>query len=63
MLESDPVVNEMRRNGAQIAEDCHGDVHKFAERLRREQADHPHRVVRRTPLPPADVSRTPPPSR
>lgn len=52
----DPVVQEIRRNGARIAEDCGGDVHRMAERLRQEQQKHPERLIRRssskqTPLP------------
>jgi hypothetical protein len=43
----DPVVDEVRQNGARIAEECGGDVHRMAERFRREQAEHPDRVVHR----------------
>ena len=43
----DPVVEEVRANGAKLAEDCGGDVHKLALRLRELQMQHPERVVRR----------------
>ena len=43
----DPVVEEMRRHGAQIAEECGGDIHRMAERFRREQAENHHRIVSR----------------
>lgn len=43
----DPVVQEVRDNGARIAEECGGDVHQMAERFRREQGIHPQRVVNR----------------
>ena len=46
-MESDPVVEEMRRHGADIAEECDGDIHRMAERFRRRQAESAHRVVRR----------------
>lgn len=48
-MEVDPVVEEMRRHGAKIAEQCDGDVRRMAERFRREQAETPHRIVRRSP--------------
>jgi hypothetical protein len=47
MMFSDPVVQEMRRNGARIAEACGGDVHRMAEHLRRAQSKSAQRVVRR----------------
>lgn len=43
----DPVVQEIRRNGARIAEECRGEVHDMAERFRREQDEHPDRIVHR----------------
>ena len=43
----DPVVQEVRQNGARIAEQCGGDVHRMAEHLRRAQAENAHRVVHR----------------
>lgn len=46
-MEPDPVVEELRRHGAKIAEECDGDIHRMAERFRREQAEHPERVARR----------------
>ena len=46
-MEVDPVVQEIRRHGARLAEECDGDVHRMAERFRREQAEHAHRIVRR----------------
>ena len=56
---SDPVIDELRRHGAQIAEECGYDIHRMAERFRREQAEHPERVIsakelaRRRGVPPA----------
>jgi hypothetical protein len=44
----DPVVEEIRRNAAQIAKECEGDIHKLAERFRREQTANVHRLVRRS---------------
>lgn len=41
----DPIVEEVRKNGAIIAAECAGDIRRIAERLRREQAAHPQRVV------------------
>ena len=46
-MHRDPVVEEVRRHGARIAEECDVDIHRMAERFRREQAQHPQRVVRR----------------
>ncbi len=46
-MDVDPIVQEMRRHGAQIGEECGGDIHRMAERFRREQADSGRRVVRR----------------
>lgn len=46
-MDVDPVVQEMRRHGAQIAEECGGDIHRMAERFRREQAENARRIVRR----------------
>ena len=43
----DPVVQEMRRHGAEIAEACDGDVHRMADKFRREQAKGNRRVVQR----------------
>ncbi len=43
----DPVVQEVRRHGARLAEECGGDVHRMAERLRRAQAENTHRVIQR----------------
>ncbi len=43
----DPVVDEIRQHGAEIAEECDGDIHRMAERFRREQAQNPRRIVRR----------------
>ncbi len=52
----DPVVEEMRRHGTQIADECDGDIHRMAERFRREQAQSNRRVIRRdsTPSPRPD---------
>lgn len=41
----DPVVEEMRRNGLRIAQECGGDIRRIVERLRREQAAHAERLV------------------
>ena len=46
-MRHDPVVEEIRRHGAEIAEACGGSVHEMAERFRREQKQHPERVQRR----------------
>ena len=46
----DPVVEEVRRNGAEFAEACGGDVHQMAEALRREDAAEPQRVVDRAAM-------------
>ncbi len=43
----DTVVQEIRDNGARIAEQCGGDVHRMAERLRSEQAKNAERIVSR----------------
>jgi hypothetical protein len=43
----DSVVKELRDGFAAIAEEWGGDVHQMAERFRREQAHHPHRIVNR----------------
>lgn len=47
VVDVDPVVQEMRRHGARIAEECGGDIHRMALRFRREQAGNVRRVVRR----------------
>ena len=47
MRHVDPVIEEMRRHGAEIAEECDGDIHRMAERFRREQAANASRLVRR----------------
>jgi hypothetical protein len=43
----DRVVQEIRDNGARIAEECGGDIHRMAERFRTEQARNADRVVSR----------------
>ncbi|MFH0982671.1 MAG: hypothetical protein V2A79_14195 [Planctomycetota bacterium] len=43
----DPVVEEVRRHGAEIAEQCDGDIRRMAERFRREQAEGARVIVRR----------------
>ncbi|NOS99429.1 MAG: hypothetical protein HOP29_02255 [Phycisphaerales bacterium] len=58
-MERDPVVDEMRSNGARIAEECDGDIHKMADRFRREQEQHGGRIVRRRPPPPQPKSVAP----
>ena len=57
----DPVVEEVRQNGARISEECGGDVHFMAERLRRTQAEHRGRVIRRTERRPRAESPPPEP--
>jgi hypothetical protein len=42
----DPVIQEIRQTWARISKECGDDVRRIAERLRKEQAQHPHRVVR-----------------
>jgi len=57
---NDPVVEELRQNAARLVEECGGDLHMVAERLRQEQSRHAHRVVRRrtkTPPPPGQPPR------
>jgi len=49
---SDPVVEEVRRNGAKLAEECAGDVHRMAERLRQGAETSGRRIIRRK-APPA----------
>jgi hypothetical protein len=46
-MDIDPVVEEMRRHGARITRECGGDIHRMAERFRKEEEQHPHRVVDR----------------
>lgn len=46
-LYHDPAVDEMRRNGARLVEECGGDVKRIAERLRREQKEGGRRIVSR----------------
>ena len=48
-MDADPVVTEIRRHGARIAEECAGDIRRMAERFRREQTQNADRVVRRGP--------------
>lgn len=47
-MNTDPVVQEVRENGARIAEECGGDVHRMAECLRRKQETNAKRVRRRS---------------
>ena len=47
----DPVVDEIRQRGAEIAEECDGDIHRMAQRFRREQAQDARRIVRRAAPP------------
>lgn len=44
---SDPVVNEVRKNGEKLSEECGGDVHRMAERLRIATRKSGRRVVLR----------------
>lgn len=46
-MQRDPVVEEVRRNGAMSAEECGDDVRRMAERLREAAARSGRRVVRR----------------
>jgi hypothetical protein len=46
-MKPDPVIEEIRRNAAAIAEECGGDIRRMADRFRREQAENVSRVVRR----------------
>lgn len=61
----DPVVQEIRQQKAKIAEECGGDLDRMIERFRKEQEQHPHRVVnlrkRFSPkgTPPSSVEPTP----
>lgn len=44
---ADPVIAEIRRTGARIAEECGGDLHKLIEYFQKKEAQHPERIVRR----------------
>lgn len=46
-MEVDPVVQELRNHGAQVAKECGGDIHRMAERFRRRQAESTRRIVHR----------------
>ena len=46
-MDVDPVVREMRRHGAEIADACGGDIHRMAKRFREEQAKGSRHIVRR----------------
>ena len=46
-MQIDPVVQEIRSHGARIAEECDGDIHRMAQRFRREQAEGGRPIVRR----------------
>jgi len=50
-MRRDPVIEEVRRHGAALAEECGGDIHRMAELLRKKQNEDPARVVRRSPRP------------
>jgi hypothetical protein len=41
----DPVVQEIRHQKAEIAQECGGDLDRMIDRFRKEQEQHPHRVV------------------
>ena len=45
----DPIVREVRKAREEIAAEEGYDLHRLAERFRREQAAHPERVVRMPP--------------
>jgi len=61
----DPVVQEIRQHAARIAQECGGDIDQIIERLRKEQEQHPERVVNRRKqimpdeTPPNSVKTTP----
>jgi hypothetical protein len=61
----DPVVQEIRQNAARIAQECGGDLDRIIERFRKEQEQHPQRVVNRRKLlmpdqpPPTSTKTTP----
>jgi hypothetical protein len=44
---TDPVVEEVRKNGAKLTKECEGDVHRMAERLRHAAGKGGRRIVRR----------------
>ena len=46
-MDVDPVVEEVRRRGARIADECRWDIRCMAERFRREQAEGKRVIVRR----------------
>ena len=46
-MEADPVVQELRNHGAQVAKECGGDIHRMAERFRRQQTESTRRIVHR----------------
>ena len=50
-MRPDPVVEEVRRVGEQIAAECGYDLHTLVERLREAQKRDPGRKVIREPLP------------
>ncbi|MCG3132907.1 MAG: hypothetical protein FLDDKLPJ_03788 [Phycisphaerae bacterium] len=47
----DPVVEEVRANGAKLSEEFGGDIHKLAEHLRTLQRQNEARVVHRKAQP------------
>lgn len=57
MMYRDPVVEEVRRNGAKLAEECGGDVHRMAERLRQAAREGGRPIVRRQVAPVRRTSR------
>ena len=44
-MNRDPIVEEVRRIREQLWDECGGDLHRFMERIRSAEAEHPDRVV------------------
>ena len=62
-MDRDPVVQEVRDNGAKLAEECDGDVHRMAERLRQAAKDGGREVITRKSSPERRKPPRPKPSR
>ncbi len=45
----DPIVEELRKNAAKLAEKAGDTLHGFCEMIRQEQSKHTNKVVRRSP--------------
>lgn len=48
-MRKDPVVEEVRRAGAELAKAAGNDLHRFCEKLRKAERAHQDRLVRRAP--------------